>query len=166
MLSTPEATVVFSEEDQKTIDAAKSVLLNVEAEITSHNKVLKTLKAEIVKAKEEAEYVESIVDRLNSRHTELADSLTAVTMARAEVIEETNAQTEQNKQTRAELTEWEAELDKREQEISGAEQSLAQERATLSKEKEDLTRRQQAVDKAEKAFADASLTITWKSTKE
>jgi chromosome segregation ATPase len=162
MLNQPEPTVVFSEEEQKAIDAAKSVLLNVEAEITSHNKVLKTLKAEIVKAKEEAEYVESVVDTLNQRKTELSDSLTAAMMARTEVIQETNAQADQNAQTKEELNAFEKELDSRENAVRASEETVAKDRQELRDERLALTKREEAVSAAEKAFAEASLTITWR----
>lgn len=161
MLNQPEASVVLSEKEQVAIDTAKTILLNVEAEITTHNKVLKTLKGDIVKAKEEHEYIESNVDKLRLQETQLTESVSSLERSRAEVIQDTEVRARENNERSEELYAKELELDAREVAISAMELDTVRERAELDEQKQVVSAEKTAVEVAKKAFTEAGLTVTW-----
>lgn len=162
MLTIPESNVALTDEQTASVEAAKTILLNLETETTRASRALNVLKNDIVKASEEKEYISEQISSLNTSLREKQTALDGLNDAIVKTKSDHESVIEQHASISLKIDSAIDSLNEREKKITELESSLSQEKANLAKEQNILIQERADVDTAREAFLIAVKTVSWK----
>lgn len=166
MIDSPNSNISLTFEELAQIETTKSILSNLENEITIANKNLNIIAKEVLKATKERDYQEELIltlsEQVSDKQAETLRLDNSISQMKSSLEESREREGFANKI----LADKTQELRDRENKISEIEKELSVRKAQLEVEMESQLKDREDLNIAYDAFKDALTTITWKFNKE
>lgn len=162
MVTAPESSVSLTDAQTAAIEESKSILLNLETEITRAGRALNAVKNEIVNKTSEKDYLDTQITALSqekdSKQTEL-DTMSADLVSANKDLEKTKKESE-NILTGQQIRSNEFAI--REKDIVERESMLMKQEEKIESEKQNMASERAEINLVKEAFKAAITAVTWK----